>query len=51
MVTALILAAIGGGLGLWAWLWLVRHSEVTGYAPAPKRAYPDEDLRLHEGSL
>jgi hypothetical protein len=51
MVTALILAALGGGLGLWAWLWLVRHSEVTGYAPAPKRAYPDEDLRLHEGSL
>ena len=51
LVTALILAALGAALGLWAWLWLVRHSEVTGYAQAPKRAYPDEDLRLHEGSL
>lgn len=50
MVTALILAALGGALGLWAWFWLVSHSERTGYAPAPKRAFPDE-FREREGSL
>ena len=33
MVMALLLAAFGGALGLWAWFWLVRHSEETGYAP------------------
>ncbi|TNF22358.1 MAG: hypothetical protein EP318_04235 [Rhodobacteraceae bacterium] len=26
MVTALILAALGAALGLWAWVWLARHS-------------------------
>jgi hypothetical protein len=40
MVTALILAALGGAAGLWTWLWLVRHSEATGYADKPKRAFP-----------
>ena len=48
---AVLLAGLGGGAGLWAWLWLVRHTEATGYARAPKRAYPDEDMRLHDGSL
>jgi hypothetical protein len=42
-VTALILAALGGGAGLWTWLWLVRHSEATGYAKAPPRAFPRSD--------
>ena len=32
MVTAAILAALGGALGMVAYLWLIRHSEVTGYA-------------------
>lgn len=32
LVTALILAALGAGAGVFAWLWLVRHSEATGYA-------------------
>lgn len=32
MVTATILAALGGGLGLLAYFWLVRHSEATGYS-------------------
>jgi hypothetical protein len=43
MVTALILAALGGAAGLWTWLWLVRHAEATGYAAAPRRAYPTSD--------
>lgn len=29
---ALVLAALGGAVGIVAWLWLVRHSEATGYA-------------------
>ncbi|WP_353474970.1 hypothetical protein PVT71_15500 [Salipiger sp. H15] len=42
VLPALLLAAAGGAAGLWAWFWLVRHSEATGYAAAPKRAYPEE---------
>jgi len=34
------LAAAGAGCGLWCWFRLVRFSEASGYAPAPKRAYP-----------
>lgn len=37
MTTAVILAVIGGALGLLAWLWLVRHSEATGYAKRPNQ--------------
>ena len=32
IVIAAILAAIGAAMGIVAYLWLVRHSEVTGYA-------------------
>ncbi|WP_095587488.1 hypothetical protein [Actibacterium ureilyticum] len=49
LVVAILLAAVGGGVGLWAWLWLVRHSEATGYAPKPKRAVP-EHLRDEGGA-
>lgn len=42
MVTAALLAACGAALGMWAYLRLVRHSEDTGYAPAPKRAVPEQ---------
>ena len=38
MVTAAILAAVGGGIGMLAFLWLVRHAEETGYARRPNRA-------------
>ena len=38
MVTAALLAAGGGAVGMWAYLQLVRHSEDTGYAKRPNRA-------------
>lgn len=47
MVTAALLAAIGAALGFWAYLWLVRYSEETGYAKrpnrAPREALPEDD--------
>ena len=44
MVAAAILAALGGGVGMLAYFWLVRHSEETGYAKKPNRAEKrDED--------
>ncbi|MBF9048649.1 hypothetical protein GTA62_05645 [Roseobacter sp. HKCCD9010] len=43
MITAVILAAVGGGLSLFAYLWLVRHSENTGYAKRPNRGTPTFD--------
>lgn len=43
MVIAAVLAAIGGGVGMLAYLWLVRHSEETGYAKAPNRAVKRDD--------
>ena len=47
VVVATLLAAAGGGLGIWAYLWLVRHSEATGYArPAnrARRGHQDTDM-------
>lgn len=41
MVVAAILAAVGAAIGIWAYFYLVRHSEHTGYADAPKRARPE----------
>jgi hypothetical protein len=38
MITAAILAAAGGALGMWAYLRLVRMSEDSGYAKRPNRA-------------
>lgn len=43
MVTAFILAACGGAVGLWAYFQLVRHSEATGYAKKPNRVYQRDD--------
>ncbi len=43
MVTAAILAAMGGGLGMLAFFWLVRHSEETGYAKRRHRATKRDD--------
>ncbi|MCT4610896.1 MAG: hypothetical protein N4A70_17040 [Pelagimonas sp.] len=38
VVVTILLAALGAAIGLWAWFWLVRHSEETGIAPRRKRA-------------
>lgn len=43
MTTALLLAAVGAALGIWAWFWLVRHSEATGYAKPANRVIQTED--------
>ncbi len=43
VLTALILAALGGGLGMLSWLWLVRHSEEIGYAKRPNRVIIAEE--------
>lgn len=38
IMIAVALATIGGALGIWAYLKLVRYSEQSGYAKAPKWA-------------
>lgn len=38
MLIAMILAALGGAVGMWAYFKLIRHSEETGYAKRPNRA-------------
>lgn len=44
MVTALILAFVGGAIGILAFFWLARHAEATGYAKQ-KNAVPREHMR------
>ena len=44
MVTAVLLAAAGGAIGMWAHLWLVRHSERTGKAQPPKWAVKEDSV-------
>jgi len=42
MVASVMLAAFGGAAGLWAWFWIVRHSEEIGYAkPSASKSRPD----------
>lgn len=43
MSIAVVLAAVGAGMGLWAYFWLIRHSEETGYAKRPNRAVIREE--------
>jgi len=43
MVTAAVLAALGGGVGMLAYFWLVRHAEATGYARPAGRVMQRED--------
>lgn len=46
-VIALVLAAMGAAVGLWAYFWLIRHSEATGYAkPTRSRARYEADEGL-----
>ncbi|MFO7758370.1 MAG: hypothetical protein R6V26_07815 [Roseovarius sp.] len=48
MVIAAILAAIGGGVGMLAYFWLVRHTEATGHArPANRAEKRDADDGIH----
>ncbi|MFP7674183.1 hypothetical protein ACG74X_12595 [Marivita sp. S0852] len=43
-VVAILLAAAGGAAGLWAYFWLIQHSEATGYAKPRNRAVlPEEE--------
>ncbi|WP_068116043.1 hypothetical protein [Tropicimonas marinistellae] len=42
LMIALVLAILGAGAGIWAYMWLVRHTEATGYAKPPKRAVPEQ---------
>lgn len=43
MMVAFFLAVGGAGLGLWAYLRLVRYCEAIGYARKPNRAVKPED--------
>jgi DMSO/TMAO reductase YedYZ heme-binding membrane subunit len=47
MTIAAVMAAVGAAMGLWAWFWIVRHSERTGYA-SKTRSRPrfDADTEL-----
>ncbi|EDM73396.1 hypothetical protein RAZWK3B_04210 [Roseobacter sp. AzwK-3b] len=47
MVTAAILAGLGGAVGLLAFLWLARHAEATGYAKPANRAEKRDDDEIH----
>ncbi|MGX0877763.1 drug/metabolite transporter (DMT)-like permease [Roseovarius sp. MBR-154] len=47
MVIAAVLAAMGGGVGMLAYFWLVRHSEATGYAKPANRAEKRDDDDIH----
>lgn len=38
VIVAAILAAVGAGFGIWAYLYLARHAERIGYSEAPNRA-------------
>ncbi|GGE52343.1 hypothetical protein [Actibacterium pelagium] len=42
VMTALLLAALGAGAGLWAYMRLIRINEDSGYAKPPKRAVPEQ---------
>ncbi len=43
VLVAMLLAVAGAAAGIWAYMWLVRHSEATGYARRPNRAVPGQD--------
>ncbi|WP_135506538.1 hypothetical protein [Roseovarius aestuariivivens] len=47
MVIAALLAALGGGVGMLCYLWLVRHAEETGYARPANRVAKSEDDDIH----
>ena len=48
LTVMVILAALGAAVGIVAWLWLVRHSEATGYARRANQV-PREHRRQNGG--
>ncbi|SPH24175.1 hypothetical protein DEA8626_03224 [Defluviimonas aquaemixtae] len=48
VTVAFVLAALGAAIGIVAWLWLVRHSEATGYAKRANQV-PREHHRDYGG--
>ncbi|MDJ0824559.1 MAG: hypothetical protein QNJ16_03535 [Rhodobacter sp.] len=50
MVIAAVLAFVGAGVGVFAYMKLVRHSEATGYSQPPKRAYPENEADGEEAA-
>ncbi|MCB2116070.1 MAG: hypothetical protein KDE00_07135 [Rhodobacteraceae bacterium] len=50
LTVAVFLAALGAAVGIVAWLWLVRHSEATGYAKRSNQV-PREHHRQPEGQV
>ena len=51
MVTAAVLACLGAGVGVFAYFWLIRHSEATGYSKRPRRAQPSGAGPVNEEGL
>ena len=49
LMVALVLATLGGAIGLWAWFQLVRHAEATGLTRVPKFAVPEQLRTMPEG--
>lgn len=49
VMTAAVLAVIGGAIGMFSYLHLVRHSEVTGYAKPRNRVA--NNLRAQNGGV
>lgn len=44
VITAVILAGLGGLLGVFSWMWLVRRSEAIGYAkPSNRKVQPMDE--------
>lgn len=43
ILIAAVLAALGGGVGIFAYIRCARYCEMTGYAKGPKYAHRDSD--------
>lgn len=50
MMIAMVLAVAGAGVGLWAYLRLVRESERTGYAKPPAHVLPEHGANGESGA-
>lgn len=53
ITTAFVLAALGGMIGIWAYLQLVRYAEASGYAQPPQtadRSHLEAEFLASEGN-